>query len=216
MSDPLADAPRTLRSLEAATARRLMLAEPHMTALAGYVDRLRATHPDWEFQDFDPLDGGVDARILFLLEKPGPRTSPTGKKIGSGFISMNNDDPTADAIFGFMMSAGIPRKQTVLWNVIPGWNGTIKIGRREVRDGIEALMELLPLLPKLCAVVLVGRRAQRALPFIQAEAPKLRMFTSAHPSPQVNRFNPDQWQAIPHQWASVSESLQLGLKDCDS
>jgi hypothetical protein len=36
---------------------------------------------------FDPLDGGSAAEILFLLEKPGPRTSSTGKRIGSGFNS---------------------------------------------------------------------------------------------------------------------------------
>jgi hypothetical protein len=38
---------------------------------------------------FDPLDAGIDARVLFLFEKPGPRT--VGQN-GSGFISRNNDD----------------------------------------------------------------------------------------------------------------------------
>ncbi|MBN3761164.1 uracil-DNA glycosylase [Burkholderia sp. Ac-20365] len=192
------DAPRTLRVAEAIALRRAMLVEPHIAPLAAYVEGLRAKHPDWEFQDFDPLDGGVEADLLFLLEKPGPMTSTTGKRKGSGFISRNNDDPTAQATFEFMIEAGIARKRTVLWNVIPGWNATIKTTNLEVRRGIEELKNLLMLLPKVRTVVLVGREAQRALPLLAAM--NLRVFTSAHPGGQVYRFNPEQWKAIPEQW----------------
>ena len=86
-----------------------------------------------EVPEFDPLDGGVDARVLFLLEKPGPMTSGvdgTKQRTGSGFISRNNDDPTAEAIFNFMQQAGISRKMTISWNVIPWWNGTRKVHQR--------------------------------------------------------------------------------------
>jgi hypothetical protein len=48
--------------------------------------------------DFDPLDGGVNAQVLFLLEKPGPMAAEDGKRAGSGFISRDNDDGTAEAI----------------------------------------------------------------------------------------------------------------------
>jgi hypothetical protein len=48
-----------------------MLNEPHIAPLADYVQRLRDIHPAWEFPNFDPLDGGTNAEILFLLEKPG-------------------------------------------------------------------------------------------------------------------------------------------------
>lgn len=116
----LEDAPRTLHFLEAVALRRAMLAEPHIAPLVAYVADLRVRDPDWEFQEFDPLDGGCGAYILFLLEKPGPMTSPTDKKQGSGFISRNNDDPTAENLFNFMVTAGVERKRTVLWNVIPG------------------------------------------------------------------------------------------------
>ena len=46
-------------------------------------------------------------------------TDPEG---GSGFISRNNNDPTAEAIFQFMEQAGIDRKLTLIWNAIRGWN----------------------------------------------------------------------------------------------
>ena len=111
-----------------------MLAAPHTAPLAAYVAALRRAHPGWEIPDFDPLDGGARADILFLLEKPGPMTSLSGK--GSGFVSRNSDDPTAQAIFGFMQEAGLPRERTIRWNVIPGWNGTLKITAGELRAGI--------------------------------------------------------------------------------
>lgn len=77
--------------------------------------------------DFDPLDGGIAAEVLFLMEKPGPRTDNTGAKghAGSGFISRDNDDPTAEAILRFMEEAGIARKRSILWNTVPWWNGEV-------------------------------------------------------------------------------------------
>ncbi|MBB2981412.1 MULTISPECIES: uracil-DNA glycosylase [Burkholderiaceae] len=202
MADQI-DAPRTLRDPQAIAQRRAMLAEPHIAPLALYVQGLRAQHPTWEFQDFDPLDGGVQADTLFLLEKPGPMTSPNGKKQGSGFISRNNDDPTAEAVFRFMEEAGIPRKRTALWNVIPWWDKSIKFTSAEVRRGIEELRNLLPLLPAVRTVVLVGGQARRALPMLQALRPDLRICTSAHPARQVYRFNPEQSKAIPAQWRAA-------------
>ncbi|AIF46037.1 uracil-DNA glycosylase [Dyella japonica] len=203
MTSTIPDAPRSLRKPEAIAERERMLFARHIEPLSRYVDGLRAKYPDWEFQDFDPLDGGVDADMLFLLEKPGPKTSATGKQKGSGFISRNNDDPTAEALFRFMVQAGISRKRTVLWNVIPGWNETIKTTSEEVRRGIDELKNLLPLLPNVQTVVLVGGKAKMALPLIQAMG--FRVLTSAHPGPKVRSINPDLWKAIPVQWKQASE-----------
>jgi len=38
----------------------------------------------------------------------------SSKRTGSGFISRNNDDATAEATFRFMEQSGIPRKLTVI------------------------------------------------------------------------------------------------------
>ncbi|WP_343665004.1 uracil-DNA glycosylase [Paraburkholderia tropica] len=205
------DSPRTLRSPKAVALRRALLTQPHIAPLASHVNALRSKHPDWEFQDFDPLDGGVEADMLFLLEKPGPMTSPTGKKIGSGFISRNNDDPTAENVFNFMRTAGIERKRVVLWNVIPGWNATIKYNAAEIRRGVEELRDLLPLLPNLHTVVLVGKPAQRAYSLLQTLRPDLRIHTSAHPSARCFQFNPDQWRAIPGQWEVAAQATRVAL-----
>lgn len=99
-----------------------------------------------------------------------------------------------------MLTAGIARKRTVLWNVIPGWNVTIKYNSAEIRRGVEEIRHLLPLLPRLRTVVLVGKPAQRARRLLQTVRPDLLIRTSAHPSARVYQFNPEQWRAIPDQW----------------
>ena len=195
------DCARSLRSRDAIALRQLMLHEPHIALLTDFVQKLRETHPAWEFPDFDPLDGGCNADILFLFEKPGPKTSARGK--GSGFISRNNDDPTAEATFGFMNKAGLPRKRTVIWNVIPGWNGTRKVTRKELRAGVDFLKGLFPLLPKLRTIVLVGQKAQQATSLV--EPLHLWVLSSAHPSPLVRAKHPHVWNAIPLTWALARE-----------
>ena len=136
------------------------------------------------------MDGGAAARVLFVLEKPGPGIVP------GGFVSRDNDTPTAAAIHAFMHQAGLPREQTVLWNLVPWWNGTTAITAGERAAGTEALQALLPLLPRLDTAVLVGRTASTAQPLLGG----LRVLASAHPSPQVRAGFRDRWDAIPGVW----------------
>ncbi len=200
------DAPRTMHDPAVRAARRDMLGQPHIASLAAYARHLRAMGCG-EVPDFDPLDGGIGARVLFLFEKPGPMTAAAG---GSGFISRDNDDRTAAATFDFMRQAGIPREATVIWNVIPWWNGTRKVTSEELHKGVEQAGELIRLLPGLRAVVLVGRKAARAEPRLAATG--LTVFTSAHPSPVVHARWPALWEAIPGQWAPVRPILALSDK----
>ncbi|QHA86806.1 uracil-DNA glycosylase [Serratia rhizosphaerae] len=188
--------PRSLRSADAINAKNALLNEPHVEQLTKYVEELKIRHPGWEFPYFDPHDGGQDADILFLLEKPGPKTSPG--RGGSGFISRDNNDATAEAIFNFMNVAGIPRKRTVLWNTIPGWNGTIKLTSAEKKEGLSELVNLLALLPNLSTIVLVGRKAEKAIPMIEMKPVKI--IVSAHPSPKVRAINRAVWDSIPGHW----------------
>ena len=122
-------------------------------------------------------------------------------RTGSGFVSRDNDDPTAEAIFNFMRGAGVPRRSTVLWNAVPWWNGTRRITREELGHGIEAIRGLIALLPELKVIVLVGGRAQRAAQ--QLARFEVAVLQSAHPSPIVRATRPMIWKAIPQQWAAV-------------
>ena len=152
-----------------------MLGQPHIRPLVDYAHRLGSSGRG-HVPHFDPLDGGVSARLLFLFEKPGPKTFPP---TGSGFIGRNNGDPTAAATHAFMLQAGIPRSATVIWNVIPWWDGRIKMTSSEKRDGATELPFLFDLLPFLQAIIFVGKTAfERGIPHVTGRA--LRVFRSAH------------------------------------
>ncbi len=196
------DRPRSMRDAGVRERRRAMLHQPHVEPLTAYAAELRERE-SVEVPEFDPLDGGVDAQVLFLFEKPGPMTAKGSKRTGSGFISRNNDDRSAEATFEFMQRAGIPRKLTVTWNLIPWWNGTRKVTGHELRDGLECLKGLIGLLPRVCAVVMVGQNAAKAEPYLKEKEPGLRLFSSAHPSPLVKAKFPDRWNEIPAEWAKV-------------
>lgn len=198
------DRPRSLRDAGLCRQRQEMLDQPHIAPLTAYAAKLRQGGTG-NVPNFDPLDGGIDARSLFLFEKPGPMTVESGKRRGSGFISRNNDDATAEATFHFMRQAGIPRKLTVIWNLIPCWNGTRKVIARELHQGVECVVELLKLLPELSAVVTVGRSAGRAKRYLATT--DLALFDSYHPSPIVKATSREKWETIPSQWAEVMTAI---------
>lgn len=199
------DYSRSMRDPAVRQRRRAMLHAPHMRSLTAYVTNLRGCGLG-QVPEFDPFDGGINARVLFLFEKPGPMTAD-GK--GSGFISRNNDDPSAEATFNFMQDARIPRKLTVTWNLIPWWNGTRRTTGQEVRNGTGWLEELIRLLPNLCVIMLVGKQAGKAERYLKKSHPTLRVFSSAHPSPLVRAKFPDRWKSIPLQWAELRGALGL-------
>ena len=135
---------------------------------------------------FDPWDGGVQAELLLLLEAPGP------KAVSTGFISRNNPDETAKNLFELANRAGLERKRSVIWNVVPWYIGTGKTIRAakaaDINQGVPYLGRLVQLLPKLRAVVLLGKKAQRAETHLNEMLPDLSIFECPHPSPMfVNR-----------------------------
>ncbi len=176
--------------------RRALLAAPHAAPLAAYVEALRGATAHY-VPDIDPLDGGIAARLVFILEKPGPRVVPPA---GSGFVSRDTDDPTARAIETFMREAGIPREATLLWNTCPWWTGSIATPAAEFRAGALTLPALLALLPQLAAAVLVGNAAARyAAPMLPAGLPR---YSTVHPGGQA-RAGPasaERWRLIPGIW----------------
>ena len=176
--------------------RHSRLREAHVRKLNGSVTWLKKLYPEQEFPYFDPADGGVEAEVLFLFEKPGPKA--TFDKGGSGFISRDNADETAKNTSIFMKEAGLDRKKTVIWNVIPGWNGQIDFNIEELRKGINHLKIILKDLKKIHTIVFVGKTAARAEYLFNKS--NIRILKSAHPSPQVKAGHPDIWNEIPKIW----------------
>ena len=158
--DP-ARTPRAHRDRREVERKRRLLEAPHVAPLTALVRRLRAAHGGvvpW----FDPTEAGVEARILLLFENPGRRADAAQ---GSGFISADNDDPSAENMWRFLGEAGIDRRgDVVAWNVVPWYLGDDrKIGAGRASDleqARPALHELLRLLDELRVVVLFGRKAQ--------------------------------------------------------
>lgn len=107
------DAPYALKMSDEKQRRLAMSGHPHIAPLTAYLAAIKAEHSDKELPSFDPCDGGINAKALFLLEAPGP------KAVDSAFISRNNPDPTAQNMCGLLAEANISRRDTLLWNIVP-------------------------------------------------------------------------------------------------
>src|SRR6218665_1553971 len=95
--------PRSLRDPEAAAARRaLWQTAPTLASLRDYVDDLSIR--DRAAPGFDPTDAGTEARVLFVLEAPGPRATAAN---GSGLLSADNDDQTAANLWKARKDSGL-------------------------------------------------------------------------------------------------------------
>ena len=102
-----------------------MLTQTHVKPLFDLAASIRAERgTECHIPDFDPYDGGVNARVLFLLEALGPKAA--GTKVSSGFVSSNNPDPTARNLWHLIYEAGILRSETLIWNIVPWYVGTGK------------------------------------------------------------------------------------------
>jgi hypothetical protein len=110
----------------------------------------------------DPADAGVAAKVLFLLEAPGPMTNSENARPGSGFISVDNDDQTAANCWIARKNAGLD-VGALHWNIVPWYLGaaSIKPTTAELARGAMELRRLLPLLTKLRVVIFAGKIAQQ-------------------------------------------------------
>ncbi|MDO9712178.1 uracil-DNA glycosylase family protein [Paracraurococcus lichenis] len=199
MTAPLAD-PAVL------AARRAALAAPHMAPLARFAAALRCT-TGLAVPDADPADGGIGARLLLLLETPGP-SMPT-----TGLVSRDNPTPTGANLRRFL--AAIPRAEVLIWNAVPflihapgARNRAPDAAEREA--GLALLPPLLELLPHLAVAVLAGRFAARAAPALQAARPGLPVLRMPHPSPTYTCTSP----AVPALIASVLAEAAALLPPC--
>ncbi len=185
--------------------RQEMLMLPHMKPLTDYLLSVRAKcGEDYQIPDFDPYDGGIQARALFLLEAPGP-------KARHGFVSRNNPDPTAENLWHLMQDAGIPRQDTLLWNICPwyvGENGHIlPVRAKDIQEARPYLRGLLGLLPRLQMIVLIGRKAQSATRYLSSITP-LPIKHTYHMGAQVFNRWPDKRKTTQEDFAAIAKFLR--------
>ncbi len=179
---PRVDRARTNRDPAELARKRALLKAPHVAPLTAYVERLRAGVPGARIPDFDPTEAGIDAPILLLLEAPGPMS--TAERGGSGFISPDNNDLSAQNMWNLLREAGIDRSRDVVtWNVVPWYIGDDSAIRaaeaNDLADAGAAIRTLVSLLPNLRLAVLIGSAAQRGWARLGVDLPTI---ISPHPS----------------------------------
>ena len=173
--------PKSLADPAALEARRALRHAPHVAPLRDLARRIAAERGA-AVPDADPLDGGVEARLLLLLETPGPSIGRTG------LVSRDNATGTAANLFRFLREAGIARRDTLIWNAIP-WvihaPGALNRAprRAEAAAAVPYFAPLLALLPRLCVVVPAGRFAAQAAAPLAELRPDLPVLPIPHPSP---------------------------------
>jgi len=172
--------------------RRCRVWEEHVRPLnefAATVASEEHEHVPW----FDPDSGGVESRVLLLLQDPSSAAA-----YGSRIISRHNNDRTAGNTLAAAEEAGLSYGQSVHWNVIPWWvqdpskapaPGKKRSLAAEARRAARYLGEALGILGGLDTVVLVGRRAQSAWDQAAAVNPwfgqRIRVLRCPHTSQQA-------------------------------
>lgn len=185
--------------------RLAMLANADMVALEHWRSTIAQDRPT---PYFDPRDGGIDARLLILLETPGPGDAPIR------FVSRDNPGSTQRNLARFLDEAGIARADMLLWNCVP-WivhapgarNRPLR--RPEITDGLRTLPGLLALLPRLSTVVLAGRVARQAAPIVAGKRPDVAILDMPHPSPANVCTSPAVAAAIREAFSTAAARLGL-------
>jgi hypothetical protein len=132
--------------------------DAHIAEINEYVDSLRENSSRGWAPYVAPLYGGVNARLLSVLRDPGPKTQD---EVGSGFICMENDDQTAEALYSYYKVAGIASRDIMPWNAYP-WYINKKPLSSQLKAGAETIAQLLALLKHVQVVMLHGNEAHRA------------------------------------------------------
>jgi len=158
------DAPRGFRDPALIVARNELLTTAESTLpLEAWArdleERRRPRMPDIVVPHFDPAEAGVKARALLLFEAPGPKTVPSWG--GSGFISVDNNDPSAQNVWRTRNEVGL-HEHVLARNIVPWVLGraSVKPTATELAQGAVELRSLLEHLPDLRVIVLGGQKAQ--------------------------------------------------------
>lgn len=183
--------------------------ESHVQPLNDLVRDIRR-ETDHDVPWFDPAGGGVRARALLLYEAPSAQaTGSSGQraKRGSGIISVDNDDKTAENSWHLYREARLDRNLIAAWNVVPWYVGTDTKIRGATDDDLQDaqpyLDRLIRLLPDLRVVLAVGNPARDGwLRYLRQPSSPL-IPTLACPHPSGTNMN-----TRPHLRADVLEALR--------
>ncbi|WP_459546012.1 uracil-DNA glycosylase [Nocardia sp. X0981] len=129
----------------------------HIEPINRLVDELREESGSW-MPYVAPVYGGTAARVLAIFRDPGPKTQHDK---GSGMLSLENDDPSAERHLEVVEGSGLAATDLISWNAYP-WYINRKPTSAEIEQGLDSLQRLIALLSDLVVVVAHGRDAQTA------------------------------------------------------
>jgi hypothetical protein len=149
--------PRRMRDPEFRADQFARLHEPHIAPITDFTDDLVEHGGRGWMPYLAPMYGGVAARVLSIFRDPGPKAHEQG---GSGFLCVENDDPSAERYATLLEEAGLPVRELLPWNAYP-WYINRKPTTAELDAAAEPLRRLIGLLPRLRVVLLHGGDAQQ-------------------------------------------------------
>jgi Holliday junction resolvase RusA-like endonuclease len=159
----------------------------HIEPINRLVDELGAQAAAGRPPYVAPMYRGVHAPVLAILRDPGPMAAGVQ---GSGFLSVENDDQTAERQCGFFAEAGIDPADVVPWNAYP-WYINDTPSRTQLAEGVEPLRRLIALMPGLRVVLPAGKDAQAAWQLFSSRhgalirARGIEAISTYHPSRQA-------------------------------
>jgi len=167
--------------------QKLHRLDPHIAPINEFVASLQNQDDQRWVPEVAPMHGGVDAVVLTLLRDPGPKTQ---EDRGSGFLCVENDDPTAERQCELFDQYGISPRSVLPWNAYPWYiNRAPRAAEREA--GAVVLGDLIDLMPRLRVVLLQGndasdvwRRLLRRRPTL-CESRAIEAVESIHPGRQA-------------------------------
>lgn len=150
---------------------------------AFYFDR--GTALGWEMRRIAAYLTGP-FRLAMLLQDPGsPHTAGSGAQ-ATREVGVRNNDPTARFIGNALAAVGIPEHEALLLNALPGFG--MKPNKASLRAGAALNSEVMRM-AGITSLLVCGRQAQRAIPFL--EVPGLTFRATHHPSIRGHNATPN-------------------------
>jgi len=182
--------------------------DSHIAPINRLVDSLKDTQHG-EVPYVAPIYGGINASLLSVMRDPGPMTQT---KVGSGFLSMENDDQTAETFCRYLSDTSISTSEIVPWNAYP-WYINRKPLASELNEGAQPLFELIELLPRLRIVMLHGGSAKDGWRKLTKRYPGLVQEKSLHVIHTYHTSKQAFWHKDPKIRKQRKEHLKHSFKE---
>jgi hypothetical protein len=161
--------PRRMKALAYRLSQFTALNDEHIAPVTDFITRLSAEQPQLAGVPFvAPHYRPQTARILSLSSNPGPRA---GGDKGSGFLSVQNDDASAERLLNIYAAAGVRSEDVVPWNAFPWYvhdqlpNG---LTSEYIEQGVLVLSRFLELCPNVVSIVAHGGDAHRSAQLLRS------------------------------------------------